>query len=244
MCGFGFTGAYSRDFGRAGCIETVGFGIQRRHWVRYEAVLTGRSGASRRVFELVVLPGLIGMINGNSSARGGGVFFLCKLPVLAIGLFGLAGLFLHGGILLQGGAAGIAQLQVLDALGEDAAGNLAVLRAGAGFLALDDDAGGQVLQLDGRARLVDLLAARAGALEEGFGNVSLDDGGAWRQRFGAEWAGGCGEGPPWDRFGGGGSGRWAAESIGTGEDKGHGQLEESWEETRPHEARPDRNGDG
>lgn len=54
----------------------------------------------------------------------------------------------------HGGAALVAVEQVVDLLCEVLAGQLAVLLAGARVLALDDYAGGYVLQLDGRVGLV------------------------------------------------------------------------------------------
>lgn len=52
---------------------------------------------------------------------------------------------------------------------------------------LDYDACGDVLELDGRRRLVDLLAARAGAFEEVFYQVGVEEDGARWEGFGEEW---------------------------------------------------------
>lgn len=54
----------------------------------------------------------------------------------------------------DGGAALVAVEQVVDLLGEVLAGQLPILLAGARVLALDDYAGGDVLELDGRVGLV------------------------------------------------------------------------------------------
>ena len=77
-----------------------------------------------------------------------------KVPVLAaLLLIGTGGLLpLDGGDLCRAALVPVGVL--VDALGEDLAGDLAVLVAGAGGLGFDDDIGGEVLELDGRVCLV------------------------------------------------------------------------------------------
>lgn len=78
--------------------------------------------------------------------RGGAVF--------PSGLLESARLFLALDPREHGGAAIFAVEKIVDFLGQVLPGELAVLGAGAGFLALDDDAGGEVPELDGGAGLV------------------------------------------------------------------------------------------
>lgn len=79
---------------------------------------------------------------------------LLQAAVLAATLLGGAG----GPLALQvgdlGGAAGGAMQLVVESLGQQLAGSRAVLAAGARRLGLDDDARGQVLELDGRVGFV------------------------------------------------------------------------------------------
>lgn len=61
-----------------------------------------------------------------------------------------------------GGAALVAMAEIVEPSGEDLAGVLAILAAGAGGLGLDDDASGHMPELDGRAGFV--LQGRGGML--------------------------------------------------------------------------------
>lgn len=74
---------------------------------------------------------------------------LSKIAMLPPALLGGAGFLLRLEPGDDGGAALVAVEQVVDLLGEVLAGQLAVLLAGACVLALDDYAGGNMLELDG-----------------------------------------------------------------------------------------------
>lgn len=112
------------------------------------------------------------------------LFSFGKFPILPPSLLVLTSLLLLGSPNLQRSPALIALFQVLNPLGQDASRNLAILRPAARLLAFDDYARRQVLELHGRRRLIDLLTAWAGSLEESLGDVVFDDCGTRRQRFG------------------------------------------------------------
>lgn len=81
--------------------------------------------------------------------RIGGLFVVLQLPVLAATLLGGTGGALPLHLADNGGPALVAMKEIVYPLRQQLAGMLAVLTAGAGGLGLDNDAGGDVLELDG-----------------------------------------------------------------------------------------------
>jgi hypothetical protein len=77
-----------------------------------------------------------------------------ELAIFAPALLGGAGLLFPLQAGDDGGAAGVAVAEVVELLGEELASDGAVLGAGSGGLGFDDDAGGDVGELDCRVGFV------------------------------------------------------------------------------------------
>lgn len=120
------------------------------------------------------------------SQPGSPGLFLSQFPVFSSGfLCGTVGPFLRDAA--DDGDPGLGTVvELVEALGEDVAGYLAVLGAGAGGLALDYDVGWEVFYLDGRVGFVLFSVAvcvSGGAVGFGERGVSLVGGRVYNARF-------------------------------------------------------------